>query len=51
MIEINFGALLSRRYRFEAEVNWEQKIFDIWDYYGPGTANEKIDGYCEIIVK
>jgi len=49
--ERNIGTLSPGTYRIEAEVNWEQKIFDGWDYYGPGTSNEKIEGYCEIIVR
>jgi hypothetical protein len=44
------GALPSGTHKVEAEIKWDQKIFDGWDYYGPGTSKEIIVGYCEIIV-
>ena len=49
--EKNVGALSPGTHLVEAVVSWDQKIYDGWTYYGPGTANETIQGYCEIIVK
>ena len=49
--EKNIGKLLPGTHLVEAVVSWKQKIFDGWAYYGPGTKNETIEGYCEIIIK
>jgi hypothetical protein len=49
--EKNIGKLPPGAHLVEAIVSWKQKIFDGWDYYGPGTNNETIEGHCVIIVK
>ena len=48
--EKNIGKLSPGTHIVEGVVSWKQKIYDGWDYFGPGTDNETGEGFCEIIV-
>ena len=49
--EKNVGKLLRGTHRVDALVTWKRKLYDGLEYYGPGTPNESVSGYCEIIVR
>jgi len=49
--EENIGSLEKGSHLVETNISWKQKIFDGWDYYGPGSKNESITSFCEIIVQ
>jgi hypothetical protein len=44
------GALTLGTHRAERYLAWKWKIFDGWDYYGPGSSIETEWDYCDILV-
>lgn len=44
------GSLPAGTHHIRTEITWSQKIYDGEDYFGPGSANEKLTGNCTLVI-
>jgi hypothetical protein len=47
----NLGVLDRGKYTMTFFEKYRNKIFDGWDYFGPGTDNESVEDTCYLIVE
>lgn len=45
------GKLQPGNYDIRTVLNFNEKIFDGTEYFGPGTPNATIEGYCSVIIE
>jgi hypothetical protein len=47
----NLGVLDRGKYTMTFFEKYRNKIFDGWDYFGPGTDTESVEDTCYLIVE